>query len=428
MKQIGHFLTFLASLLIRVLAAVLAGVLLLTLVYCIPTEPIEQNLALSAEVFAAEGVMPELFPWCTSFLDNFTDAIILSNAAHSGTDSAIIQAMTAARNQIDGLDPATSIAAHYIEGIPFNQEVPYYQYWHGYLLLVKPLLFLTSYQNIRIINAIAQFALLVVLVYLMYRKGLKAYIIPYLLGIAFLMPVVMALSLQFAPCYYIMTIGGIVVLLAKERLDSADCVLFLYLGIATSYFDFLTYPMATLGVPAVFYFLLHKTSPIRETFQRGFRICFSWGFGYVTMWAGKWIVGSLVTGTNVLLKASDKIAERSSANISINENLLLNMYAAVSVNVKYFIQTPAMLLLCVFLLIVLIYLIRQWKNVHIAPVYITQTTFPFFVLAIMPVVWYMATTNHSTIHYWFTGKALIVSVFSASCALIRLYQDTSKKQ
>lgn len=416
------------SLTLRIFAAILIGAFLLTMVYCIPTVRMEAHLADSATVFYREGVMPRLYAWCTSFLDNYTDAIILSNAAHSGNGSAISQAMTAARYQIDALDPASSVAAHYLDGVPFDQEVPYYQYWHGYLLFIKPLLFLTTYQNIRIINGILQSVLLAALVYLMYRKGLKAYILPYLLGIAFLMPVAVALSLQFSSCYYIMTIGSILVLLAGKRLDSSDYLLFLYLGIATSYFDFLTYPVATLGIPAVFYFLLQKAEPIRESFLRGFRICFSWGFGYVSMWAGKWVLGSLVTGTNVLMTASDKLAERSSANIDANENLLLNMYAAVSVNVKHFIETPATLLLGVFLVAALILLFRQQKTRRINLVQAAQTVFPFFVLAAIPVVWYMATTNHSTIHYWFTGKALVVSVFAGSCALVKLYSDIPVQQ
>ena len=416
------------SMIPRIAAAILAGVLLLTLVYCIPTGRMEDHLAQSAAVFHEEGVMPRLFTWCTSFLDNYTDAIMLSNAAHSGTESAMVQAMTASRNQIEGMDPAASVAAHYVKGVPFDQEVPYYQYWHGYLLLIKPLLFLTTYQNIRILNTVAQLALLVVLVSLMLRKGLKAYIIPYLLGIAFLMPVAMALSLQFAPCYCIMTIGSIAVLLAGERLDSKDYLLFLYLGIATSYFDFLTYPVATLGIPAAFYFLLKKTAPIKETFLQGLRICFSWGFGYVTMWAGKWILGSMITGINILATASDKLTERSSANIAADESLLLNMYAAVSVNVKHFIQTPATLLLGIFLLVVLALLIRQRKKHHANFMQAVQTLFPFFVLAVMPAVWYMATTNHSTIHYWFTGKALVTSVFAASCGLVKLYNNIPAEQ
>lgn len=416
------------ALVLRVLAAILTGVLLLTLVYCIPTGRMEDHLAQSAAVFHEEGVMPRLFTWCTSYLDNYTDAIMLSNAAHSGTESAMVQAMTAARDQIEGLDPAASVADHYVKGIPFDQEVPYYQYWHGYLLLIKPLLFLTTYQNIRILNATVQLALLVVLVYLMLRKGLKAYILPYLLGIAFLMPVAMAMSLQFAPCYCIMTIGSIAVLLTGDRLDSKDHLLFLYLGIATSYFDFLTYPVATLGIPAAFYFLLKKTAPIKETFLQGLRICFSWGFGYVTMWAGKWILGSMITGTNILATASGKLTERSSANIAAGESLLLNMYAAVSVNVKHFIATPATLLLGIFLLAVFILLVLQWKKRRANLMQAVQTLFPFFVLAVMPVVWYMATTNHSTIHYWFTGKALVVSVFAASCGLVKLHNHIHTMQ
>ena len=415
------------SLVLRVAAAVLVGVLLLTLAYCIPTGRMEAHLAQSAVVFHREGVMPRLFSWCTSFLDNYTDAIMLSNAAHAGTESALVQAMTAARNQIEGLDPAASVAAHYVDGVPFDQVVPYYQYWHGYLLLVKPLQYLTTYQNIRILNAAAQAVLLAMLVYLMFRGGLKAYVVPYLLGFAFLMPAAMAMSLQFAPCYYIMTTGSILVLLTREKMPSRDYLLFLYLGIATSYFDFLTYPVATLGIPAAFYFLLHKTAPIRETFLRGLRICFSWGFGYVGMWAGKWVLGSLTTGTNVLLTASEEIALRSSMNVAADENLLINMYAAVSVNIKNFIRTPATLLLGVFLLIMLIRLFRKWKNSGADWMQAVQTVFPFFVLAVMPVVWYMATTNHSTIHYWFTGKALVVSVFAASCALVRLQTDSPTK-
>lgn len=411
------------ALTLRVLAAILVGALLLTIVYCIPTGRMEDHLAQSAAVFHEEGVMPQLFSWCTSFLDNYTDAIMLSNAAHSGTASAMVQAMTAARNQIEGMDPAASVAAHYVEGVPFDQEIPYYQYWHGYLLFIKPLLFLTTYQNIRILNAVFQLALLSILVVLMFRKGLKAYIVPYLLGIAFLMPVAMALSLQFAPCYCIMTIGSIAVLIAGDRLDSIDWLLFLYLGIATSYFDFLTYPVATLGIPAAFYFLLQKTAPILKTFLRGLRICFSWGFGYVGMWAGKWILGSIITGTNILTTASDKLTERSSANVAADESLLLNMYAAISVNVKHFIRTPATLLLGIFILIVLVLLFRQWKNCRTSLMQAAQTLFPFFVLAVMPVVWYMATTNHSTIHYWFTGKALVVSVFAGSCGLVKLYNN-----
>lgn len=418
---------FFLSLLLRVMAAILVGALLLTMVYCIPTDRMDDHLAQSATVFHEEGVMPRLFSWCTSYLDNYTDAIMLSNAAHSGSGSALVQAMTAARDQIEDMDPASSVAAHYVNGVPFDQEVPYYQYWHGYLLLIKPLMLLTNYQGIRILNAIAQLSLLAVLVWLMFRKGLKAYILPYLLGIAFLMPVAMVLSLQFAPCYYIMTIGSIAVLLAGERLDTGDHLLFLYLGIATSYFDFLTYPVATLGIPAAFYFLRQKVASIRETFLRGLRICFSWGFGYVVMWAGKWVLGSIVTGTNVLMTASDKLAERSSVNIAADENLFLNMYAAVSVNVRHFIATPAILLLGIFLCVLLVRLCRQWKNHRVNWLLTVQTVFPFFVLAVMPVVWYMATTNHSTIHYWFTGKALVVSVFAASCALVRLHDHIPEK-
>jgi len=425
MKQIGHFLTFLASLLVRVLAAVLAGVLLLTLVYCIPTEPIEQNLALSAEVFAAEGVMPELFPWCTSILDNQTDAVMLSHAAHTTAESPIVQAMTANRHHIDGLDSPAALVAHYLGGQPFDTQIPYYQYWHGYLVFLKPLLYFTTYQGIRLINTFAQAVLLILLCGLMLRKGLKRCLVPFLISLAFLMPVTLAMSLQFSTCYYILTLGSIAILLAKDHLDQKDAFIFLYIGIATAFFDFLTYPIATLGIPAVFYFSILTCKNIQESFSRGVKICFSWGFGYGIMWAGKWLVGSLITGINILTTASSKIAERTSVNTTSQGSLVEDLYTALSINIRSFLHSPVVLILALYVLTVLFLLFLSWKKKRFTVSEAATALFPFLVLAFLPPIWYMVTANHSTIHHWFTYKALIVSAFAGMCALTHLRNTTN---
>lgn len=423
MNSFRSLLSFLGAVFLRVIVAILLGTILLTAVYCIPTVTMEQHLAESVPTLAAEGSMPEVFSWCTSFLDNQTDAVMLSHAAHATADRPIVQAMTAIRHHVEGNDAVDALTAHYLNGQPFDDQIPYYQYWHGYLVFLKPLLQMTTYSGIRMLNAIVQTALLILLICLMVRKNLKHCVLPYLISVAFLMPVTLALSLQFSSCYYILTIGSIAVLLAKDHLDKWDTRIFLYIGISTAFFDFLTYPIATLGIPAVFYFCIQNRKTIRDTFCRGVRICFCWGFGYGFMWAGKWLMGSLVTRTNVLATASSKISERTSASILQGESIAVNPLTALSINIRVFLRTPATLILAVYILAILVMLFLIWKKKGYTISSAMEALFPFVILACLPPVWYLVTVNHCTIHYWFTCKSLVVSAFAGMCALASLQID-----
>lgn len=425
MKQLRLFPGFLCSLLIRILAAVLAGALLLSAVRMLPSAPMDRNLEKSAPVFAAEGIYPSLFDWCTSQLDSTTDALILLISACDTGESPVVQAMTGTYNTLSGAEsPSNDLAVHYGSGIPFDGSTPYYQYWHGYQLIIRPLLSLMSYQNIRLLNGFVQLALLLVLCILFRKADLGWCTLPYLLSVAMVMPVVLANSLQYSSCYYILTLGAMAVLWKRHSLDRDDAFLFLYIGIATAYFDFLTYPVATLGIPAVVYFCVRATASIRDAFCRGVRICFSWGIGYIGMWSGKWLVGSILLRKNILTLASDKLVERSSAGTASDSSILLDMYAGVSANIKAFIRTPATFLLLAYLVLLFVLLIPAYKKQTHPIANAVKTVFPFIILACMPVIWYMVTANHSTIHHWFTNKALMVSVFAAAAALGKLRENT----
>lgn len=426
MTQVKTFSKFLLSLLVRVLIAVLVGALLLTAVYLLPTAPMEVNLAESAATFASEGTYPVLFSWCTSQLDNYTDAIILQNAAHSSGEGALTQAMAVQRHAVEGLDPAQSLIAHYAEGKAFNSEEPYYQYWHGYLLYAKPLLMLTDYNGIRVVNTAAQLVLLAFLIFLLWKKDMKQYILPYLVSIAFLMPVAVGKSLQFSSCYYIFTVGCVSLLLIKDKLEAREAYIFLFLGIATAYFDFLTYPMATLGVPAVLYCCMRQRTPIGETLFKGIKLCFSWGVGYIGMWAGKWLLGSVVIGSNVLSAATEALTERSSLTGEQGSNAIMNLFYSVATNIKVFLTTPATLLMAVLVMVLLVMLVLSMKKHKPAFLDLVRGLFPFVILTCLPIIWYLATTNHSIIHYWFTNKALIVSVLAVMCALAKLRTEITQ--
>ena len=416
MTQIRLFPRYACSMLVRLLAAILIGAVLLSAVCLLPTGPMDKNLERSAETFAEEGIYPVLFPWCTSRLDSTTDALILLISAFDSSENPVIQAMSGSWNTLSSEEVSSDmLAAHYGEGIPFDGSEPYYQYWHGYQVIIRPLLSLFSYPSIRILNGILQTALLLVLCLMLKKRDMGQYILPYLTAVLMLMPLALAMSLQFSSCYYILTLGSMAVLGMNKTLDRRDGLVFLYIGIATAYFDFLTYPAATLGIPAVFYCCLRQDDSIRNTFCRGVKVCVSWAMGYVGMWAGKWLLGSLILGESVLTAATGALVERSSAD----SNLLRNIRAALSANIKYFIYTPAtavavLLALCLFAVLV--------KRLRSGSTTVRQTAvifFPFAILAVLPIAWYLVTSQHAVVHYWFTNKGLVISVFAGLAALTK---------
>lgn len=424
MQQFKLFPGYLGKLLLHVVIAVLIGTLLLSAVCMLPSAPMDRNLQKSAAVFAEEGIYPSLFPWCTSQLDSTTDALILLISACDSGEHPVIQAMRGTRNTLSVVEAASDeLAVHYGDGIPFDGSEPYYQYWHGYQLIIRPLLSLISYPAIRVLNGIVQTGLLAILCLLMKKAGLGRYILPYLAAVAMMMPLALAMSLQFSSCYYTLTISSILLLRKRDSLDKTDGILFLYTGIATAYFDFLTYPVATLGIPAVFYFCLRKNTDLRDTFCRGVKICFAWAVGYVGMWAGKWLIGSLILGQNILALAAGKLAERSSAG-EVETGLLQNIRAALSANVRSFLHTPATLVILLLAAFLLFLLVKHLRSRDLTWVQTGKIFFPFVILALIPIAWYVVTAQHAVIHHWFTHKALAVSVFAGLAALTKATEKT----
>lgn len=417
MEQIRPFPAYLGSLLLRVVICILIGALLLSAACMMPSAPMDRNLEQSAGTFAEEGIYPELFPWCTSQLDSTTDALILLISACDSGENPVIQAMSGTRNTLSAVEAASDeLAAHYGDGIPFDGMDPYYQYWHGYQLVIRPLLSLLSYPGIRILNGIVQTALLALLCILMCKNGLRRCILPYLAAVAMLMPLALAMSLQFSSCYYVLTISSILLLWKKEQLTRLDGFFFLYIGIATAFFDFLTYPISTLGIPAVFYFCIRENTGLRDTFCRGVKICFSWAVGYAGMWSGKWLIGSLILRQNILSVAAGKLTERSSADAG----LLQNIRAALSANLRSFLHTPATLAAMLLGLVLLYLLITAIRSQKTGLKEAAVIFFPFVILTFLPIAWYIVTAQHAVIHHWFTNKGLVVSVFAGLAALAKV--------
>ena len=150
--------------------------------YAIPNESIESNVAKSAITISEEGPYPVLFDFCTSQLDNFTDSWILLMARDDTATNLLDRALCVYYHTSGSSNTGTSLVFHYAYGEEFNNIYSYGRYWHGDMIIVKPLLVFWDYSAIRVINGAAQFILTALVVLLLFVRKYKELIIPYLIS------------------------------------------------------------------------------------------------------------------------------------------------------------------------------------------------------------------------------------------------------
>lgn len=419
---IGSLKVF-GSMLLRLLITIALGLGLLLAVYALPVDSVEANMKKSVEVIGAEAehyisdyyIMTR---WATSQQDNYMDSLMLLEAADSKNDSLVNKALNVNRGYIGSKNPDYVLIEHYISGISFDGETDYPRYWHGYLIFIKPLLSVMDYGTIRIVNGIVQALLLVVICLKLKKRKMTGYILPYILAYLMMMPIIMARCLAYSVCYYIYSVGILVLLSMKEQsLAGKMHFVFLYMGIALAYFDFLTYPIATFGIPAVFCLVIQNRVPFRKKLIDMIGNALSWCFGYGGMWLSKWTVASLITGKNVIADGIGQFLYRTGGDSDAEKFSVLACWFR---NYKAFVKTPVTILVFGFL-VYMVYRIVKRRYTFDRKTFLLLL--PFLLLFLAPVVWYTVALNHSSIHTWFTNKACVVSILALLFAPVYLLQS-----
>ena len=123
----------------RIVMCVIVATTMLTIVYMIPVEYIHNRLGESVGALDYEGTYPVLYNWCVSTLDNYTDAIMLSEAYSEG-ENPFVSALESNIYTCNDMDPVQTLVHLFWKDLKYDSTYAYSRYWHGYLIILKPLL------------------------------------------------------------------------------------------------------------------------------------------------------------------------------------------------------------------------------------------------------------------------------------------------
>lgn len=288
----------------------------------------------------------------------------------------------------------------------------YTRYWHGYLVILKPLLLFFDMADIRMMNMIVQFILVSAVFLEMDRRGYRAYLPAFGTAILLLNPVAIALSLQFSTVYYLSLFSLLHVLRKEKNGERINQNYFFLLGSMTAYFDFLTYPMVGLCFPLML--IIVKENEWKKAVKRVVISAFFWGTGYLGMWCGKWAIGSIILKYNLWKDVLLRTQMYKSMRV---DDIEIGSWDVIFKNIRVLIKWPILLLAICLLL----YCARKIRNSRLQiQVSSLRTLMPYGMIAIAPFLWYFLAGTHSYEHYWFTYRDLSVSVLAFLAGIIRM--------
>ena len=392
MKQVLRYLVLFVGLIAAYLLFAVAVTLL-------PSKPVERHVEQTLEATDLKADFWFAFLYKPAyFMDNFTDALIVNQAMCNGRSDMnvwervmLVPRMELEHDQCENLRLLS-------EGDGSLHVVNYPRYWHGSTFLMRLLLTVDDYVVLRtFFYILSSMLLLWVLVALLRRMGAWAAAV-YMLAMLSVNVFMMQFSIQFLPVLLIAVAGTLVVLYHGN--DSGRMArMFFILGSLTAYFDLLTCPLITWGIPMVVWLAMKHSDEVKPV--RSFAVSSAlWGVGYAATWAAKWLIATLTTSADVFADAAGQAAERASmgdsgrwAALVRNVELVPWLYAAV-----------ALVVLIVFA--VRWFDSRRWRQAVLC-----------LVAALAPMGWFIAVAQHSWQHYWFTYRILAVTVMGVLMAV-----------
>lgn len=394
---------------IFIVAGIFVGWILLSLAYLVPTGRIRTHIKESLPLLESEGENPYLIEeYKGSSLDNYTDEIMLGIAGFQSERSFYKAALMAEREDTDEEEPLQWLECDLLhEGEGDTQS--YSRYWHGYLVFLKPLLYFLNYSQIRKLNSVF-FGLALFLIVIAFAKRKMWFgIYAEILTLLTLFPGSIPYSAQFSSCFYVAIFAELGLLWKYEMLEEKGWLglYFCGTGMLTSFFDLLTYPVMTVGFPVIVFVVLCPKKwfdCIKEVIIYGI----SWACGYVGMWIGKWIIGTLVVGENLFTDAVSSVKLRTSDSTDYMD---LSIIDVIGRNMDILNNSYGKMIVIAGLVVVVIALVvtaALRKTIDYKKISL------LIMLSLLPIVWYCGTANHSYIHYWYTFRDLSVTVFAVT--------------
>ena len=394
---------------------------LLTLSSKISKNAIQENIEESVEFFKENaGVEEKLKRREYTTIHYYADAVLLNIIYCIDSQKPIESTLWAKHYK----EVYADINNDFIKVVEENKEPneQYLRYWHGSMVILRPLLTILNIEQIYLFNKIVMYALTVILFILIFKKSKKLAIIFFISMTMIAFPIVPC-CLEYSWTFFIMLINSIIAILIENKGNKNLYMLFFIAGILTCFFDFLTTEIITFFVPVLLVLIIRKEDNRLKNFKEGFIFvgisCTLWGTSYLAMWLTKWVLASIILNVNTIEYVKDNAMLRingleglfSKKEMYIGA-LYKNWHNLYPINI---VKSRKNLLKYALIFFTILLVFIDWKNIK-------KKWFAglLILVALMPYLRYLALANHSYRHAFFTFREQIISCIALIGAILEI--------
>lgn len=360
----------------------------------LPDKAVRANIEKTAPLFQREGAYPNAIIGMRQFwMDNYTDGLIMNQIYCIDRKHPVKSAMKLNRANESGREwDQPGLLLRMVNGEDMD-NASYPRYWHGNTFLFKWCFLLNDLNLLRWWLFTVSTLLLVAFFCVYYRKAGLLKTLALASGFVAVCGFVTQFSMQFFPVLAITVVTSI--LLVQKGDTPKTPMLFFIVGSLTCFFDLLTAPLLTLGLPLAVMMSLKDddTFRVKDNLVEIIKLAVLWGLGFALTFLAKWALASLILGIDVFADAYDSSVYR----LGVED---FTRWDAVHRNFNM-LNLP---MICIGIAsVVVLQLTRKRQfNYKKALVYI--------VIGLSPYIWYFILSNHSYYHFWFTYRIQAIAV------------------
>lgn len=293
----------------------------------------------------------------------------------------------------------------YVESMDITYE--YGRYWHGYCILVRPLLLVLNRNQIRLLYGACLLCAFLSLLVILYRKKRFTELLCLVCAAYLCNFYVTTKSLQYFNCTLAALLASCLMLHKQSLYRNRKGLCFFIIGMLVNFFDLLTFESLTLSLPLLFAELENEERLSRKLLNV-IQASLSWLAGYALMFAAKCLLYYFAAPDIAAKMLAFKITQRmigvdSSEKYPFSETLKLTLSCLKGITFSNYGKVcwfSAILLLIVAVLRIF-YRNKKLDNAIAA-----------FVIGLIPIARFFVVREHSSSHFYFTYYALITLVIA----------------
>lgn len=414
-------------------ATIIICILLLFLTSLITQSALQKNMEKSAEYYSNH----QMFDHITDYMflsrqDNYADCILTNIIYHIDQSDLLHSVLQASYYNPEDESVAESFA--YAVNHKVNANVDYSRYWHGSMVVLRPLFVFFDITGVRLVLGIAILILTVWFEILLFKNRYFYYGICYALGLLLVSVWMCAFCIEYAMPFVVMSVELPVLFLlltksfnkiGKKTVQRQEFVLWTVLscaGVVTAFVDFLTTETITFTMAYVLYLIIkeryHQIKSLKEECLCFLKSGMIWFCSYAFMVLLKWMISLAVLGKEALFAALNQAALRINGDATLGNVIgaetvsdFERISGALWRNIGCIFPFKDEMSLKGTLLYVLLigivtfciwYLFRKKQESCLNKMLLIVSALPFLRFLVL--------NNHSYIHFFFTYRALLVGV------------------